>query len=281
MPTTIAPTIAIVGAGAMGSGVGRRFAAHGARVLALLEGRSETSAARAKAAGMIPASMAEVAAAAAILSIVPPAEAVAVAKRLAPVLRPAGLFVDCNAINPTTMQAVADALAESGCTVLDGCLIGLPPTQGGPAPRLYVSGDPNHRSDILNGWGLPLRRMEGPLGAASALKMVFAGINKGMTALGTAMLLAADRAGCAAEVHRELSETLPTVLARFTQAIPDMYPKAYRWVAEMQEIAEFLGPDDPASRMFEGAAEVFAKVASDVAGKGEVTTTLDRVLGSR
>jgi 3-hydroxyisobutyrate dehydrogenase-like beta-hydroxyacid dehydrogenase len=272
-------TIAIIGAGAMGSGIGRRFAEHGARVVTLLDGRSEKSAARAAAAGMIAAALPEIAAADAVLSIVPPAEAVAVARRLAPVMRQ-GVFVDCNAINPVTMQAVADALAASGCAVLDGCLIGLPPVPGGGAPRLYISGDPDHRSDILDGLGLPLRRMEGPLGAASALKMVFAGINKGMTALGTAMLLAADRAGCAAEVRRELSETLPTVLARFTQAIPDMYPKAYRWVAEMQEISEFLGPDDPAAGMFAGAAEVFAKVAKDFAGEGQITARLDRVLGA-
>jgi 3-hydroxyisobutyrate dehydrogenase-like beta-hydroxyacid dehydrogenase len=274
------PTLAIIGAGAMGSGIGRRFAEHGARVLTLLEGRSEKSAARARAAGMVPASLEQIAAADAVLSIVPPAEAVAVGRRLAPVMRQ-GVFVDCNAINPTTMQAVADALAASGCAVLDGCLIGLPPAPGGGAPRLYISGDPDHRSAILDGLGVPLRQMEGPLGAASALKMVFAGINKGMTALGTAMLLAADRAGCAPEVRRELSESLPSVLARFSQAIPDMYPKAYRWVAEMQEIAEFLGPDDPASRMFEGAAEVFANVAGDVAGEGELTATLDRVLGEK
>ncbi len=273
------PTIAIIGAGAMGSGIGRRFAGHGARVLTLLDGRSEKSATRAQAAGMVPATLSDIAAADAVLSIVPPSEAVAVADRLASVLRPANVFVDCNAINPTTMQAVADVLAASGCTVLDGCLIGLPPVPGGGAPRLYIGGDPDRRSAMLDGLGLPLRRMEGPLGAASALKMVFAGINKGMTALGTAMLLAADRAGCATEVHRELSETLPTVLARFTQAIPDMYPKAYRWVAEMQEIAAFLGPDDPASRMFEGAAEVFALVAADVEGEGVVTRKLDRVLG--
>ncbi len=272
------PTIAIVGSGAMGSGVGRRLTEHGARVLTLLDGRSERSAARAAAAGMVAASLPEIAAADAVLSIVPPAEAVAVARLLAPAMG-RGMFVDCNAINPATMQAVADALAESGCAVLDGCLIGLPPVPGGSAPRLYISGDPDHRSDILDGLGLPLRRMEGPLGAASALKMVFAGINKGMTALGAAMLLAADRAGCAPDLRRELSESLPAVLARFSQAIPDMYPKAYRWVAEMQEISEFLGPDDPASAMFAAAAAVFAKVAEDVAGQGEVTGVLDRVLG--
>jgi hypothetical protein len=42
-----------------------------------------------------------------------------------------------------------------------------------------------------------------------------------------------------------------------------MLPKAYRWVAEMREIAGFLGPDDPANLIFEGAARLFEHIASE------------------
>ena len=51
-------TIAIIGAGAMGSGVGRRLHENGARVLALLDGRSNASRERAAVAGMEDASLA-------------------------------------------------------------------------------------------------------------------------------------------------------------------------------------------------------------------------------
>ncbi|MGO7601713.1 DUF1932 domain-containing protein, partial [Rhizobium ruizarguesonis] len=76
------------------------------------------------------------------------------------------------------------------------------------------------------------------------------GINKGFIGLGTAMLLAASLSGAAESLKAELSESLPDVDRRPSRSIPDMYPKAYRWVAEMQEIADFLVEDDPAATIF-------------------------------
>jgi hypothetical protein len=99
------------------------------------------------------------------------------------------------------------------------------------------------------------------VGAASALKMSYAGVNKGLTALGAAMALAATRAGAATAMRDELAESQPLILARLANSLPDMLPKAYRWVAEMREIAGFLGPDDPAALIFEGAARLFEHIA--------------------
>lgn len=278
------PTIAVIAPGAMGSAVGRQLTEQGASVLTFTEGRSERSVARAKQAGMTPASLPEIAGAELILSIVPPAEAVALALKFSPVLREGkskAAYVDLNAINPDTMRKVATALSETGCDVIDGSIIGLPATPGGQGPMFYVSGDPNHRTDILSKLGLRLRRIEAPIGAASSLKMVYAGMNKGMTALHTAMLLAAERAGCAESLRQELSESAPQVLARLTRAVPDMYPKAYRWVAEMREIAEFLGPDDPAAKIFEANAGIFSQIAKDQKGDRKIEKILNDVLGGK
>ena len=93
--------------------------------------------------------------------------------------------------------------------------------------------------------------------------MSYAGINKGLTALGAAIAIAAARAGAAPALRDELAESQPQILARFAVALPEMLPKAYRWVAEMREIAGFLGPDDPAHLIFEGAARLFEHVASE------------------
>lgn len=276
------PTIAVIAPGAMGSAVGRQLTEQGARVLTLTEGRSEQTIARAKQAGMIPASLQEIVGAELILSIVPPAEAVTLASTLSNVLRAEkskAAYVDLNAINPDTMRKVAAALSETCCDVIDGTIIGLPAAPGGQGPMFYVSGDPNLRTDILSKFGLRLRRIEAPIGAASSLKMVYAGMNKGMTALHTAMLLAAERAGCAESLRQELSESAPQVLSRLTRAVPDMYPKAYRWVAEMREIAEFLGPDDPAVRVFEANAEIFSRIAEDQKGERKIEKILNGILG--
>jgi hypothetical protein len=120
--------------------------------------------------------------------------------------------------------------------------------------------------------------IQGPVGAASALKMSYAGIGKGLTALGAAMILAATRAGAATELHRELGESLLPILSRFETAIPDMYPKAYRWVAEMEEIAGFLEADEAAAMMFRGAARFYERLAADAAGDQLECAALDKFL---
>ena len=57
-----------------------------------------------------------------------------------------------------------------------------------------------------------MRVLDGPLTAASALKMSYAGITKGFTALGAAMMLAATRGGSAEALKAELAESRPDLL---------------------------------------------------------------------
>ncbi|ANP91832.1 NAD(P)-dependent oxidoreductase [Rhizobium leguminosarum] len=275
------PNFAIIGSGAMGSAVAKRLIDHGATVLTDLEGRSEQTIARAKAAGMVPVGRQELTKAELILSIVPPAEAIKVAELVADIS--SGMpapppFIDLNAIAPKTMQALAARFEGSSVEVLDGAIIGGPPVPGKSGPTIYISGDIAERSRPLEDCGLRIRRLDGPLGAASALKMCYAGINKGFVGLGTAMLLAASRSGAAESLKAELSESLPDIDRRLSGSIPDMYPKAYRWVAEMQEIADFLGEDDPAATIFRGMADVFSRMATDVKGSRVLVEQLDEII---
>jgi 3-hydroxyisobutyrate dehydrogenase-like beta-hydroxyacid dehydrogenase len=278
------PTIAVIAPGAMGSAIGRRLTENGATVLTLTDGRSEQTKARARAADMVSASLSDIAESDVILSIVPPAQAVSFAETLAPALRASKAkpaLVDMNAINPETMKKVAKAIDGTGCDVIDGSIIGGPPVPGSIGPVLYISGDPNHRADIIGKLGLRLRRIEKPVGAASAFKMVYGGMNKGTIALQAAMLLVAERAGCGESLRDELADSQPQALARMTRAIPDMYPKAYRWVAEMREIAEFLRPDDPASKIFEANARIFEAIADDQKSDRKLAKTLDGLLENK
>jgi hypothetical protein len=63
--------------------------------------------------------------------------------------------------------------------------------------------------------------------------------------------------------------------------MPDMYPKAYRWVAEMEEIAEFAGEDAAARQIFEGVARLYERLAADVAGTKKETDALTAFLSRR
>jgi 3-hydroxyisobutyrate dehydrogenase-like beta-hydroxyacid dehydrogenase len=263
-------TVAIVGAGEMGAAVGRRLREAGARVLTSLAGRSAESVARVRDAGLDVVNDDDtlVRKAQFVLSIVPPGVAVEVAERLrGPLARahakPA--FVECNAISPATCRRIHDLLGAS--TFVDAGIIGGPPVAGtqDPAkgPRFYASGPNARMLTRLAGFGLDVAVLDGPVGAASGLKLSYAGLTKGFTALCATMLAAAEREGLADALRAELARSQPSFLARLDRAVPAMRPKAYRWVAEMQQIAEFVGTPEDGATIYDGAALLYRRIASN------------------
>ncbi len=275
----MALVVAVIAPGAMGAAVGKRLADHGAKVFTSLAGRSASTVARAGEAGMIGAGDEEIAAADFILSILPPGDALSLAERFAPVLQASNskpVYVDCNAINPATVERVAAAIAPSGCAFVDVGIIGAPPKGNDAGPRFYASGEAAPRFAILRQYGLDIRILDGPLSAASALKMSYAGITKGTQAIGAAMMLAAARAGSAEALFKELAFSQKEMLALFEQQLPMMPAKAYRWIAEMREIAGFVGDDPAARELYEGAAHYYERIAKDFsADKTDIAALMD------
>ena len=263
-------TVAIVGAGEMGAAVGRRLREAGARVVTSLAGRSAESVARVRDAGLeiVDDYDALVRDASFVLSIVPPGVAVEVAELLrGPLSRAQSkpVYVECNAISPATCRHIC-GLLDATTNFIDAGIIGGPPaadTQD-PAkgPRFYASGADAHLFMRLAGFGLDIAILDGPVGAASGLKLSYAGLTKGFTALCATMLGAAEREGLADALRAELARSQPSFLARMERALPDMWPKAYRWVAEMRQIAEFVGSPDEGATIYEGAALLYQRIAS-------------------
>jgi putative dehydrogenase len=276
------PTVAIVAPGSMGAGVAERLTGHNVKVLTSLAGRSAASAKRAAAAGMQAVDDRQLAEADFLVSIVPPGEALALAQRLAPVLAAANrkpVYVDCNAISPPTLLKVAAAIKPTGCGFVGAGIIGPPPKPGSSNTRFYAAGPFARNFAVLNDYGLIVRVLDGPLTAASALKMSYAGITKGFTALGAAMMLAATRGGSAEALQAELAESQPALLAFLGQSVPGMYGKAYRWVAEMDEISGFVGDDYAENEMLSAAARFYERMAADQAGEKKEIAVMDQFLG--
>jgi L-threonate 2-dehydrogenase len=272
------PIVAVIAPGMMGSAVGARLVEKGIEVRTALANRSQATVDRAKKAGMIGASDEQIAATDIILSILPPGDALGLAERLAPVLRAATkkpIYVDCNALDPSTVLRIARVVQETGATFVDGGIIGGPPQPGSKATKIYLSGEAAPQVAELNNYGLYLPIQPGPIGAASAMKMSYAGITKGFTALGAAMMLAATRAGTAEALKAELSSSQPALFAQLTRGVPGMFSKAYRWVAEMEEIAQFVGEDPAARKFYEGAAELYQRLAADFEGDRKEIAALD------
>jgi L-threonate 2-dehydrogenase len=280
--------IAIIAQGTMGAGVGRRLHESGAEVRTLLTGRSPASAERARAAGMAAAADERelLAGADFFLSILPPDQAEALARKMAPTLTALAekpIYIDCNALSPQTVQKVAAIVAPTGADFVDAGIIGGPPRPG-YSPGIYATGPAVAKTAILRDWGIDWRVIDGPIGAASGLKMSYAGITKGTTAIAAAMLLGAARFGCAEALIAELSQSQPQMLARMRSNIPGMYDKAYRWVGEMEEISDFLEENPPSRDIYAAVARLYDFLAAAQAeaqpGPGNAIRTLDRVLGN-
>jgi len=149
-----------------------------------------------------------------------------------------------------------------------GSGIGGPPHEGYDGPRIYACGPHVATFEVLNAHGLHVVSLEGEIGTASALKMCYGGLTKGFIGIGAAMFACAERAGVARILAQEFGasqEVLDTYLKR---QIPGMYPKAYRWVAEMREIASFGGDEPGVAEMYRGLAERYKAVAQARAAKG-------------
>jgi len=281
--------IAIIAQGLMGAGVGRRLHESGAEIRTLLTGRSPASAERARAAGMIAAANERelLSGADFFLSILPPGEAEPLARRLAPTLTALDrkpVYIDCNAVSPQTAISIAEVVTPTGAHFVDAGIIGGPPREGYKGPSIYASGEHVREAVPLRDWGINLRAIDGPVGAASAVKMSYAGITKGTTAIAAAMLLGAARFGCAEALIAELSDSQPQMLARMRSNIPGMYDKAYRWVAEMEEISDFLEANPPSRDIYAAVALLYDFLAAAQAeaqpGSDNAIRTLDRVLGN-
>jgi hypothetical protein len=106
--------------------------------------------------------------------------------------------------------------------------------------------------------------------------MSYAGITKGFIALGAAMMLAASRGGSTEALKAELAESRPDLLRYLSNHVPSMYPKAYRWVAELDEIATFVGEEFPENDMFQAAARLYERIAEDLEDRKDEIGKLDQ-----
>lgn len=159
---TAHPTIGIISPGDMGHALGAVLVQHGLRVLTNLQGRSPRTVALAAQAGMLDVGddTTLVREADILLSVLVPAQALALAERLAAAVRATRselLFADYNAVSPRTIKAIECLLSEAGAEVVDVGIIGAPPRAGRAETRLYASGLGAERLAILGEYGLDVR----------------------------------------------------------------------------------------------------------------------------
>ena len=274
----MARTIGIAHPGEMGAAVGATLVAEGHTVLWSSEGRSGDTVARARDAGLTDVgSMAVLAQRAEIvLSVCPPHAALDVARQLSGF---AGLYLDANAIAPSTARSVRELVESGGASYVDGGIVGSPPG-GSERPRIYLSGERAEEVAPLFGSSRVLVRVvsKSPT-AASAVKMSYAAWTKGTAALLLDIVALARAEGVEEELLGEWSATSPELIARSWRAAQSATTKGWRWVGEMEEIAASFRSDGLPGGFHEAAAEIYRRSPRDNAAPA-TAECLDAVLGA-
>jgi hypothetical protein len=189
------------------------------------------------------------------------------------------LIVDCNAVSPDTVRAIARAVTAAGGRFVDAGIIGAPPRAGTGTTALYVSGPEADALQQLAGPQLAIHKVSDRIGDASALKMCSAALTKGTQALWLEILIAARRLGIAELLEQEVrGGARAPILDWSLQQFSILAPKAYRWVPEMREIGSTLAAAGMTPKVFEGVGEIFDFVARTPLGKASVETNRKRGL---
>ncbi|KAI1081839.1 6-phosphogluconate dehydrogenase C-terminal domain-like protein [Whalleya microplaca] len=281
---SLSAKIGVLSIGDMGMGIAKLLVANGFSVATNCKGRSNDTIERAKSAQveLLKSDEDLTQACAVVLSVVPPRDAVATAQRVidaltGPLRRSESdplYFADLNALAPSSTKAIAALFATSRAAVrfVDGSIIGGPPVPKADGtwdvPSIPTSGP--HSLAEIPGFGAKLaatlntRHISADVGAASGLKMCFASMSKGFTALAIQSFTTAHRLGVLGELRDEMQTLMPDAWRKAERGVVGMAPKAYRWVREMEEIAltfeeEGGFPQDS----FQGAAKVYRTVAED------------------
>jgi 3-hydroxyisobutyrate dehydrogenase-like beta-hydroxyacid dehydrogenase len=232
-------TVALLHPGNMGSTIGAAAATSGTRVVWASEQRSKASRERAKQVGLIdvetlPDALRE---SDIVLSVCPPHAAVEVAEGVAQ-HKFKGIYVDANAISRATAVKVGEIVSKAGASFVDGGIIGAPVKKAGTT-RLYLSGV--HAPEIANLFSASMLAAKaiGPEpGAASALKVAYAAWTKCTDALLLAIRAFAAVEGIDQALLEEWSISQPELERRCQRAAAVAAPKMWRYVGEMEEIAD-------------------------------------------
>jgi 3-hydroxyisobutyrate dehydrogenase-like beta-hydroxyacid dehydrogenase len=176
------------------------------------------------------------------------------------------------------VREVGEIIVKAGSRFVDAGIIGSPPNPTS-FTRIYASGKDAPEFQQLSEYGLDVRVIGTEIGQASGLKMVYAALTKGTSALSIELLVAAWRMGLYEALMDEFKLSQAQTYASLGRSLQSVPSKSKRWVGEMEEIAKTFGSLGLTPRILEGAADLYRFVSvNPVAGETPETIDKDRTL---
>ncbi|MFD4141128.1 DUF1932 domain-containing protein [Streptomyces sp. NPDC058572] len=253
--------VGVVHPGSMGAAVAAQAKLSGAEVLWCPTGRSSATKERALKHGLTAVrdlrelvDKADV-----VLSICPPAYAEDVAVEVS-AHGFAGIYVDGNAISPATMARVYAITARGGATVVDGSIIGSPPSDS-KTPRLYLAGPEDALASVASLFAesaVHTHALSGGIGRASALKLSYSSYQKTSRVLAAVSYALARDYGVEEELL-DIARGRATSYLAETGYIPKVAARSWRWGPEMEEAAATLREAGLPAELAEASAAVMSR----------------------
>jgi 3-hydroxyisobutyrate dehydrogenase-like beta-hydroxyacid dehydrogenase len=247
--------------GEMGSAVAAAAGASGAHIVWASEGRSPSTRNRAALCGLDDVGLIDrlIAESDFIISVCPPDAAIEVARSVAARHFP-GVYVDANATSPATTRTIAALIEGAEGTFVDGGIIGPRPDKPGTT-RLYLSGVNAARvAALFQASRLEAIVLNADIGTASALKMAYAAWTKGSAALLIAVRALAIAEGIDADLIAEWQKSIPDLASRSETTVSNNVRKAWRFVGEMEEIADTFRSVGLPDGFFLAAREIYQRL---------------------
>lgn len=190
-----------------------------------------------------------------VFSLVTADQAFAAASDDAARLAPGTLWLDMNSVAPDTKRAAAAVVAAAGGRYVDVAVMAPVHPARRDVPLLLSGPDADAGRAALAAYGFGSARVvAGGIGAASSVKMIRSVMVKGLEALTTECILAADAAGVADEVIASLDASWPGTdwAGKTNYNLDRMMVHGLRRAAEMEEAVETLDALGTGSAMTRG-----------------------------
>lgn len=272
-------TVGVLYCGDLGAALARTLTEEGVRVVTTCEGRTRRTRERSEAAEIeILPTLDDVAAQADIVvSLTLPAAAEQVAREYAERRHhcpPGSLFVEANSIDLQTLTTIQTIFAEAGIRFVDAAIHGGAKT----LPQLgvmYVSGPDVHRVAERFGSSIRVHSLGDEIGQATRMKLLMAGLSKGLNALFLEIAILAHRAEMSEQFLSEARTFYPGLMTAIDRMLPTYPQHATRRVMELQSIEEMARGLGASHQIMHAAGECLQAAAGTWQNEPPSASALD------
>lgn len=267
------PTIALLSPGDMGTQISKSLIKNKFNVITAGDGRSQQTLDNIRNTGIKNTGSLEntVEKADIILSLTSPEASLEMAEKISFCLQNSNkkpLYVDLNSNTPDVALAIEKLFASIDIPFINGAVMGA--SKDIPETAVFVlSGIHRKRFSDLFGHIFKIKDAGEKTEAASAYKLLFSMVNKGMNALFFETMTAASHFGILDELNDSLQEFLPGTYQDLMKTTPTYPQHLFRRIDEMKGLSQMLENENLPNVIASGIAKTFKTVYQSQIFEGE------------